>query len=197
MSNYFACLSNGFLKLCAFSMSGGAGVRWYLPKGPLLGHTPISLANHILGHWGPTCSSLTWSAVTRGLAASRKEGNVRTDQRELGLQALPSKAGCTLGPHLVGHSNMRVAGDRMVLMLWELVTGLQSLLLVSWGAYLNPLAWGPIPGRSKVGTGSYEAWSSTCRKMLGGDGALGWQMEPVLSRQVAGQATMHYRGLGG
>ena len=37
----------------------------------------------------------------------------------------------SFGPHLVGHSNMRVAGDRMVLMLWELVTGLQSLLLVS------------------------------------------------------------------
>lgn len=56
---------------------------------------------------------------------------MRTDQRELSLQALPSKAGCTLGPHLVGHSNMRAAGDRMVLLLWELVTGLQSLLLVS------------------------------------------------------------------
>ena len=33
--------------------------------------------------------------------------------------------------------------------------------------------------------------------MLGGDGALGWQMEPLLSRQLAGQATVHYWGLGG
>lgn len=33
--------------------------------------------------------------------------------------------------------------------------------------------------------------------MLGGAGALGWQMEPLLSRQLAGQATVHYWGLGG
>lgn len=57
---------------------------------------------------------------------------MRTDQKELGLQALPSKAGCTLGsPSRVGHSSIRAACDRMVLLLWEVVTGLQSLRLVS------------------------------------------------------------------
>lgn len=81
----------------------------------------------------PHFSALMWNAVTRGLAASLQERNVRTDLKELGLQALSSKAGHMLwSPPRVGHSGVSVAGNRMVLLLWEVVMGPQSLLLVRW-----------------------------------------------------------------
>ena len=116
------------------------------PRAPSCVTPPPALQTTHFVALRPHLSSLTWNEVTRGLAVSLQERNVRTDQKELGLQALSSKAGHMLwSPPRVGHSGMKVAGDRMVLLLLEVVMGPQSLLLVRGGGgmggpILNPLA---------------------------------------------------------
>lgn len=116
------------------STSGKGYVHWGLS--PLGSHPHQPGKPHILWHWGPTCSPLPWSLVTRSSAAGLQERDVRTDQRSLAHRLCPLKLVAHLGPHLEWDT---LVWEQLVTewSCWEGVTRSQSLLLVRWGPHLG------------------------------------------------------------